>query len=61
MFTTASVLQHFDPDQMSIVEADLSNYVTGGILSQYNEEGVLHFVAYFFKMTKPSQMQLQNL
>jgi len=34
---------------MSIIEADLSNYVTRGILSQYNEDGVLYPIAYFLK------------
>jgi hypothetical protein len=34
---------------MSIVEADLSNYITKGILSQYNKEGVLHPIVYFLK------------
>ena len=34
---------------MSIIKADLSNYVTGGILSQYNKEGVLHPIVYFLK------------
>jgi hypothetical protein len=55
MFTTAPVLQHFDPDRMSVVEADSSDYVTGGILSQYNEEGVLHPVAYFSKRLSPAE------
>ena len=34
---------------MSIIKADLSNYVTGGILSQYNKDGVLYSVIYFLK------------
>ena len=61
MFITTPVLQHFNLNQMSVVETDLSDYITKGILSQYNKEGILHFVAYFFKIIKPSQMQLQNL
>ena len=40
---------------MSIVEADLSDYVTGGILSQYNEEGVLYPVVYFSKRLSPAE------
>ena len=32
-----------------MVETDASNYVFKGILSQYNEDGVLHSVAYFSK------------
>ena len=34
---------------MSVVKADLSNYATKGILSQYNKEKVLHPVTYFSK------------
>jgi len=40
---------------MSVIEADLSDYVTGGILSQYNEEGVLHFIVYFLKWLSPAE------
>ena len=40
---------------MSIIKADLSNYVTGGILSQYNKEGVLYPVAYFLKWLSPAE------
>ena len=34
---------------MSVIKADLSNYVTRGILSQYNKDGVLYFIVYFLK------------
>jgi RNase H-like domain found in reverse transcriptase len=34
---------------MSVIEANLSNYVTGGILSQYNKDGVLYPIVYFLK------------
>ena len=40
---------------MSIIEADLSNYVTRGILSQYNKDGVLHPVVYFLKWLSPAK------
>jgi len=43
------MLQHFNLDQISVIEADSSDYVTRGILSQYNKEGVLHPIAYFLK------------
>ena len=55
MFITAPVLQHFDLNWMSVVEADLSDYVTGGILSQYNEDGVLYSIAYFLKWLSPAK------
>ena len=34
---------------MSVVEADSFNYVTKGILSQYNKDGVLYPIVYFLK------------
>ena len=37
------------------MEANSSNYVTGGILSQYNEEGVLYPVVYFSKRLSPAE------
>ena len=40
---------------MSVIEADLSNYVTKGILSQYNKEGVLYPVVYFLKWLSPAK------
>ena len=34
---------------MSIVKANSSNYITRGILSQYNKDGVLYPIIYFLK------------
>ena len=34
---------------MSIIKTNSSNYITRGILSQYNKEGVLHPIVYFLK------------
>ena len=34
---------------MSIIKANLFNYITGGILSQYNKDGVLYPIVYFLK------------
>ena len=40
---------------MSVIKANSSNYVTGGILSQYNKDGVLHPIAYFLKQLNPAK------
>ena len=40
---------------MSIIEANSSNYVTGGILSQYNKDGVLYPIVYFLKRLNPAE------
>ena len=49
MFTTISILQYFNLNQMSVVKANLFNYITKGILSQYNKKGVLYSIVYFLK------------
>ena len=40
---------------MSVVKADLSDYITGGILSQYNKDGVLYSIIYFLKQLNPAK------
>ena len=40
---------------MSVIKANSSNYITGGILSQYNEDGVLYPVVYFLKQLNPAE------
>ena len=40
---------------MSVIKADLSDYVTEGILSQYNEDRVLYPVVYFLKRLNPAK------
>jgi hypothetical protein len=46
-FTTAPILQHFDPEKPIIVETDDSDYVSAGILSQQDDTGKLHPVAFY--------------
>jgi RNase H-like domain found in reverse transcriptase len=38
---------------MSIIKANLSNYITRGILSQYNKDGILYPIVYFLKQLSP--------
>src|SRR5271169_2729678 len=46
-FTSALVLRHFDPDQEIVVETDASDYVSARVLSQHENNGVLHLIAFF--------------
>ena len=41
-----SNLKHYDPKKQTIIEADASDYVSSSILSQYDNEGTLHPVAF---------------
>ena len=54
-FTTAPVLAHFDPEKAIIVETDASDYVSAGILSQYDSSNTLRPVAYFSKKHSPAE------
>ena len=56
-FTSAPILRHFDPDRENIVETDASDYVSAGILSQYDDDGsgILHPVAFFSKKHSPAE------
>ena len=48
-FTSDVILRHYNSDLKIIVETDVSDYVSEGILSQYDKNDVLHLIAYFFK------------
>jgi len=48
-FTTALILCHFDYEREIVVETNASDYVSAGILSQYDDEGTLHLVAFYSK------------
>ena len=47
--TAAPVLRHFDPKRQAILETDASDFVTGGVLSQFDDDGILHPIAYYSK------------
>ena len=48
-FISEPILTSFNPDCKTILEADLSEYITEGILSQFNNKGVLKPCMYFSK------------
>ena len=54
-FTTAPALQHFDQEREVIIETDPSDYESAGVLSQRDDEGVLHPVAYYSKKHSPAE------
>ena len=49
VFMSDVILRHYNLNLKIIVKTDASDYVSEGILSQYNKNGVLHLIAYFFK------------
>ncbi|KAH0603205.1 uncharacterized protein H6S33_008209 [Morchella sextelata] len=54
-FTTAPILTHFNPEKEITVETDASDYVSAGVLSQYDDNGTLRPVAYFSKKHSPAE------
>ena len=48
-FMSDVILRHYNLNLKIIVETDTSDYMSEGILSQYNKNDVLHSVTYFFK------------
>jgi transposase InsO family protein len=53
--TRAPVLAHFDRTKKLILEADSSDHVSGGVLSQIGDDGELHPVAFFSKNLSPAE------
>ena len=49
------MLIHFDTEREIILETDVSNYVSAGIMSQYDSDGILHPEAYFSKKHSPAE------
>jgi hypothetical protein len=54
-FTTALALRHFDHEREVIIETDASQYVSPGVMSQRDDEGVLRPVAYYSKKHSPPE------
>jgi hypothetical protein len=54
-FTSAPILAYLDPAQDIILEMDASDYVSHGVLSQYDDDNVLHPVTYFSKKHSPME------
>ena len=48
-FSTVPILWHFDQDRKIILKTNTSDYVSAGILLQYDDNGILHPVAFFSK------------
>jgi hypothetical protein len=57
-FTSVPILARFDPNQDVIVEREASNYISTSVLSQYDDNKLLHPMAYF--STKHYPMECNN-
>ena len=51
----ASILIHFNPNKQCHLKTDSSDYVSAGVLSQKDDDEILHPVAYFSKQMVPAE------
>lgn len=54
-FNSAPALSHFDPLREIFVETDASDFVSSGVLSQKDDQGVLHPVAFMSRKYNPAE------
>ena len=55
LFISDLILAAFDPDRETVLETDASNWATGGVLSQYDDNGDLRPCAYFSRKNLPAE------
>ena len=55
IFTTFPILLHYDPNKQTMVKTDVSDYMTAGISFQYDDNGQLKPVVYFFGKMNPAE------
>jgi hypothetical protein len=55
-FVSAPILCHFNPKRKIVVETDASNLVVTGVLSQYDNDNILHLVTYFSRKHSPAEI-----
>jgi len=58
-FTTAPILNHFDMQKPVILETDALDFAIGAVLSQRDEEGRLHPVAFHSRKFQPAEINYE--
>jgi len=58
-FVTAPCLLAYDPDRDTVIECDASGMATGGVLMQYDDNGVLRPVAFMSKKMSPAEVNYE--
>lgn len=54
-FISAPILVHFDPSKPCFIEPDASKYGIGAVISQPDENGVLHPIAFYSRSLSPAE------
>ena len=55
LFITEPILAQFDCEKDTVLEADSSGYASGGVLSQFQSDGLLRPSAFFSKKNSPAE------
>jgi len=58
-FTSAPILAHFDAGRPVILETDASDFALGAVLSQRNDEGRLHPIAFHSRKFQPAEINYE--
>jgi hypothetical protein len=58
-FTTAPILQHFDPELPTILEADASDFALGAVISQKGPDGLVHPIAFHSRKFNPAELNYE--
>jgi hypothetical protein len=58
-FTTAPILTHFKPKHQCIVETDGSDFALGAVLSQKEDDDMLHPIAYHSRKFSPAEINYE--
>jgi hypothetical protein len=56
---SAPIHYHFDPERKILVETNTSNLVIARVLPQYDDNDILHPVAYFSKKHSPAEINYE--
>jgi hypothetical protein len=55
VFTTGPIIAHFKDEMEIILDTDASSYVCAGVLSLYNDQGIIHLVVFFSNKHIPTE------
>jgi hypothetical protein len=58
-FISAPILLAYDPDRETVMECDASGMATGGVLLQYDDDGVLRPVAFMSRKMSPAEVNYE--
>jgi len=58
-FTSAPVLAHFQPDRPSTIETDASDFAIAAVISQPDNNGVLHPIAFHSRKLTPPELNYE--